>query len=82
MEDSEFITMPETGPYSKAFNEREFVAKALARSDGRRWDKLPLVSTLWLPDKLSYRRRAEDAIAAHNMWRLIREHDDLLSPSP
>jgi len=42
----------ETGECSRDFNRTEFVAKALAREDGKRWDQLPNVSTLWFKDKM------------------------------
>ena len=67
----------ETGECSRDFNRTEFVAKALAREDGKRWDQLPNVSTLWFKDKLHYRVMAGRAISSLRLWDMYRFTEDI-----
>ena len=66
----------ETGQASRDFNEREFVAKELARADGKNWDSIPNVSTLWFKDKLHYRYLAQRALSAKRLWDAYRRYLD------
>lgn len=62
------VEIPETGESSRAWNRQEFVAKQLCRADGRSWDRLPNISTLWFRDRMHYRALACRAIAATRLW--------------
>jgi len=68
--------MPETGRASRDFNEREFVAKQIARADGKHWDRLPSISALGLRDKFHYRHMATQALTAKRMWDAYRLYAD------
>lgn len=66
----------ETGEASRDFNEREFVAKELARADGKNWDRIPNVSSLWFKDRLHYRHLAQRALSAKRLWDAYRCYND------
>ena len=74
-------SITETGEVSRDFNRREFVAKALAREDGKRWDRLPNVSTLWFRDKLHYRVMADRAMSSLRLWDAYRFAEDIRTPN-
>lgn len=71
----------ETGEASRDFNRREFVAKALAREDGKRWGRLPNVSTLWFKDKMHYRVMADRAMSSLRLWDMYRFAEGIRAPS-
>lgn len=67
--------MPETGPHSRAWNEREFVAKQIARADSRNWGRLPNVA-VWFRDRMHYRQLAQQGLAAKKIWDAYRTYID------
>lgn len=73
------LDIAETGGVSRAWNRREFIAKQLARQDGKSWNHLPNVSTLWFRDKMHYRAMADRAEMAARQWDTFRSYDAMLS---
>lgn len=55
----------------------EFVARYMAREDGKQFDALPNISTLWLADKMRYRARAKAAVSACNLWRAFDNYQEI-----
>lgn len=80
MDDSDLI--PETGTCSRDFNEREFVAKQIARADGKAWHQIPNVSSLWFKDKMHYRSLASASLLAKHLWDARRAYEESRSLSP
>lgn len=78
---AEHDAIAEGGPCSREFNRREFVAKALAREDGKRWDQLPNVSTLWFKDKLHYRAMADRAMSSLRLWDMRKLYEEATPPA-
>lgn len=80
MDDSDLI--PETGECSRAFNEREFIAKQIARADGKVWHQIPNVSSLWFRDKMHYRALATASLSAIRLWDARRAYEAQTLPPP
>ena len=68
-----------TGKASSAWNKREYVARQLCRADGKSWDRLPNISTLWFRDKMHYRAMADRAISAARLWDVNNDYRSYIS---
>lgn len=76
----DFRSIAESGPCSRAWNRREYLAKALARADGKHWDRLPNES--WFRDKMHYRSLAARALTALHLWDTYAKYEAAIASDP